>query len=140
MIGHGSKLTIVGPVGGTAVTKDLACLSIDFGSNKVDTPDVTDMLTPGTTRVFTPGLENPGDITVKYNSNPTDASQAALRAAKGLLYDFIVEYPGAVWYESGQGILASVDESLPDDKTATRTAKIQKSGPWTESAVAPTFS
>jgi hypothetical protein len=132
IIGHGSKLTIVGPHGGTAVNKDLACLSIDTGSNKVDTPDTTDMLTTGTTRVFTPGLENPGDVTVKYNSNPTDLSQVALLAAKGLLYDFKITYPGAVWVETFTGIVTSVDETMPDDKPITRTAKIQKSGPTTE--------
>jgi Lambda phage tail tube protein, TTP len=132
IIGHGSKLTIVGPHGGTAVNKDLACLSIDTGSNKVDTPDTTDMLTTGTTRVFTPGLENPGDVTVKYNSNPTDLSQVALLAAKGLLYDFTITYPGAVWVETFTGIVTSVDETIPDDKPITRTAKIQKSGPTTE--------
>ena len=133
IIGHGSKLTIVGPVTGTAVNKDLDCLSIDTGSNKVDTPDTTSMLTAGTQRVFTPGLENPGDVTVKYNSNPTDTAQAALLAAKGILYLFKVTYPGAVWVESFTGIVTSVDETVPDDKPITRTAKIQKSGPTVES-------
>ena len=134
IIGHGSKLTIVGPVTCTAVNKDLACLSIDPGSNKIDAPDTTDMLTPGTQRVFTPGLENPGDVTIKYNSNPTDASQAALLAAKGQLYNFKIVYPGGVWTEAFTGIVTSVDETIPDDKPITRTAKIQKSGATVESA------
>lgn len=137
ILGHGSKLTIVGPTGGTAAKKDLACLSIDTGSNKVDTPDSTDMLTAGTTRTYGAGLEAPGDVTVKYNSNPTDLSQAALHTAKGLMYDFIIEYPGGAWFESFSGIVTGVDESVPDDKYITRTAKIQVSGPRTESATAP---
>jgi Lambda phage tail tube protein, TTP len=133
IIGHGSKLTIVGPHGGTAVNKDLACLSIDTGSNKVDAVDTTDMLTAGSTRTFTGGLENPGDTTVKYNSNPTDLAQAALLAAKGAgLYDFKITYPGAAWVETFSGIVVSVDESFPDDKNINRTAKIQISGPKTE--------
>lgn len=132
IIGHGAKLTIVGPTGGTAITKDLACLSIDVGSNKIDAPDTTDMLSTGTARTYISGLENPGDVTVKYNSNPTDLAQAALLAAKGLLYDFKITYPGAAWVESFSGIVVSVDESIPDDKPITRTAKIQKSGTTTE--------
>lgn len=137
IIGHGSKLTIVGPVTGTAINADLACLSIDTGSNKVDTPDATDMLTTGTARVYNPGLETPGDVTVKFNANPTDAAQAALLAAKGLLYKFEVVYPGGAWYESFQGIVTGEDESVPDDKYITRTVKIQKSGPTTENATPP---
>lgn len=140
LIGHGSSLVIVGPVGGATgseVNLSLACLSIDPGSNKIDAPDVTDMLTPGQTRVYQPGMESPGDVTVKYNSNPTNPAQAALFAAKGQLYLFQVVYPGGAWYEFFEGIVTSVDETIPDDKPITRTAKIQKSGPTTESATAP---
>lgn len=132
IIGHGSKLTIIGPTGTTTINKDLACLSIDTGSNKIDTPDTTDMLTPGTTRVFTPALENPGDVSLKYNVNPTDASQLALKAAKGIMYDFKITYPGGSFEEKFSGIVTSVDETIPDDKPITRSAKIQKSGPTTE--------
>lgn len=139
LIGHGSKLTIVGPVGTSTPDLPLDCLSIDSGSNKVDAPDSTSMLTTGTARTYQAALEAPGDITVKYNSNPLDTAQAALKASKGLLYNFVVTYPGAVWFESGNGILVSVDESMPDDKFITKTAKIQKSGVWVESATAPTF-
>ena len=134
IIGHGSKLTLLGPVGGTATTLALACLSIDTGSNKVDTPDTTDMLTSGTARVFTPGLENPGDVTVKYNANPTDTAQLGLSAAKGVLSNFKITYPGSTWVETFEGIVTSVDENIPDDKPITRTAKIQISGPKTEAA------
>jgi Lambda phage tail tube protein, TTP/IPT/TIG domain len=137
IIGHGSKLTIVGPVSGTAVNLDLACLSIDNGSNKIDAADSTDMLTTGTQRVYTAGLEAPGDVTVKYNSNPVDFAQAALLAAKGILYNFKIVYPGNVWSESFQGIVTSVDESAPDDKFITRTAKIQKSGATVEAQPGP---
>ena len=136
ILGHGSKLIIVGPFGGTAVTLTLACLSIDPGSNKIDTPDSTDMLTPGAVRTFGSGLETPGDITVKYNSNPTDTAQAALVAAKGVPYIFQIEYPGGTWYEDFVGIVNSIDESIPDDKFITKTAKIQKTGPTSASATA----
>lgn len=137
IIGHGSKLTIVGPVSGTAVNLDLDCLSIDPGSNKIDAPDTTSMLTAGTARVFTPGLENPGDVTVKYNFNPLDLAQAALRTAKGVLYNFVITYPGNVWAETFQGIVTSVDGNLPDDKAITRTAKIQISGAKAEAQPGP---
>jgi hypothetical protein len=128
LIGHGSKLTILGPTGTTTVNKILACMSIDFGSDKVDTHDTTDMLTPGTQRVKIPGLENSGDLAIKFNVKPGDASQQALRAAKGQLYDYVVTYPGNVRTRSFTGIVSSIDESIPDDKAATGSAKIDISG------------
>lgn len=129
VIGHGSTLTIIGPTGTTTINASLACLSIDFGSNKIDTPESTDMLTAGTTKVFIPGLENSGDISLKYNVKPGDAGQAALAAAKGILYDFKVTYPLNVRTKTFTGIVNGVDESIPNDKLATRSAKIQVSGP-----------
>ena len=132
LIGHGSKLTVLGATSTAptyTVNKDLDCLSIDFGSNKIDTVDSTSMLTTGTARTYNPGLEDEGDVTVKYNVNPGDSSQAALAASRGVLYDFKVTYPGAVRVVTFSGILASLDESIPDDKNATKTAKIKISGP-----------
>lgn len=136
IIGHGSKLVIVGPVTGTAINANLDCLSIDSGSNKIDTPDTTSMLTTGNVRTKIAGLETPGDVTVKYNSNPTDTGQAALNASKGIPYLFQIVYPGGVWYELFTGIVSSVDETMPDDKPITRTAKIEITGPRTEGAAA----
>jgi hypothetical protein len=128
IIGHGSTLTILGPTGTTTVNQALACLSIDFGSNKVDTPEVTDMLTAGTTKQFIAGLENSGDVSVKYNVKPGDAGQAALAASKGIIYDFKVTYPGNVRTRAFTGIVNSIDESIPNDKAATKSAKIQING------------
>ena len=128
LIGHGSTLTVLGPTGTTTVNVAIGCISIDFGSNKVDTPEVTDMSTSGTQKVFIPGLENSGDISVKYYVKPGDAGQAALAAAKGILYDFKAAYPGNFIVKSFTGIVNGIDESIPDDKPATRSAKIQVSG------------
>jgi hypothetical protein len=128
IIGHGSTLTVIGPTGTSTVNAAVACLSIDFGSNKVDTPETTDMLTPGTTKVFIPGLENSGDVSVKYNVKPGDPGQAALATAKGQIYDFKVTYPGNVRTRVFTGIVNSIDESIPDDKAATKSAKIQING------------
>ena len=78
-IGHGSSfnlmvLTVPTPINGVT--------DVTFGSNKIDVTDTTDMGTAGTIRVFTAGLENPGDATIKLNHKPGDTSQAALLAAK----------------------------------------------------------
>lgn len=129
VIGHGSVLTVIGPTGTTSVNQNVACLTIDFGSNKVDTPETTDMLTAGTTKVFIPALENSGDISAKANVKPGDPGQAALFASKGILYDFKVAYPGNIRTRAFTGILNSIDESIPDDKPATKSYKIQVSGP-----------
>jgi hypothetical protein len=128
IIGHGTVLTIIGPTGSSTINLPLAVLSVDFGSNKIDTPEVTDMSTPGTAKQFIAGLENSGDLSIKYNVKPGDAGQQALVAAKGLIYDFSVVYPGGVRTRAFTGIVTSVDESIPDDKPATKSAKIQING------------
>lgn len=131
IIGHGSKISMVGPTGGTQLTTpvDLACLSIDTGSNKVDTPDTTDMLTTGTQRTFTPALENSGDVSIKWNYKPTDPGQAAFILTKGVLYNFKITAPSpCTWTRTFSGITQGIDYSFPDDKPITGSAKIQISG------------
>ena len=139
LIGHGSILTVLGPTGTTTVNLPVALLSLDFGSNKVDTPEVTDMLTAGTTKTFIPGLENSGDFSGKYNVKPGDPGQAALAAAKGQIYDFKAAYPGNVRVRAFTGIVSSIDESIPDDKAATKSVKIQITGPIVDTEVSGTF-
>ena len=129
IIGHGSTLTILGPTGTSTINATLACLSIDFGSNKVDAIDTTDMATPGIARTKTGGLENSGDVSIKFNVKPGDAGQQALATAKGAgLYDFKVAYPGGVRARTFTALVISLDESIPDDKAATKTAKLEVSG------------
>ena len=131
LIGHGSILEIIGPTGGTQLTSPLqiACLSIDPGSNKIDTPDTTDMLTPATQRTFTPGLENSGDVSFKFNYKPTDAGQAGLVVAKGVLTNYKIVAPSpSTWSRAFSGILTGLDWSYPDDKPITGSGKIQISG------------
>ena len=138
LIGHGSVLEIEGPTGGTQLVTPLqvACLSIDPGSNKVDTPDVTDMLTPGTQRQYVPALENPGDVSIKFNYKPGDAGQAGLLATKGVLTNFKIVAPTpSTWNRAFSGILQSVDFSFPDDKPITGSAKIQISGAVTDTTM-----
>ncbi|HZP06774.1 MAG TPA: fibronectin type III domain-containing protein [Terracidiphilus sp.] len=137
-IGHGSKLVIVGPVGGSNVNLNLDCTSISRGSNKIDTPENTSMLTAGNVKTYQGAMEAPGDVTAKFNSNPLDAAQAALIAAKGLLYNFQIVWPGSIWFLSFEGIVQGDDEEFPDDKLITGTAKIQISGPVVRSATVPT--
>lgn len=135
VIGHGSKLSMIGPTGGSALETPLvlACLSIGTGSNKVDTPDVTDMQTSGTQRVFQAALENSGDVTVKFNYKPTDTGQAGFTATKGLLYNFLITAPSpSTWTRAFSGILQGVDFDFPDDKPITGSGKIQISGPITD--------
>jgi predicted secreted protein len=132
-IGHGSQLELGNGAGGSEIFQPIAgVMSIDLGSNKVDTHDVTDMGTAGTTRVFIGGLENSGDISAKLNVKPGDVSQLALFTAKdGLVHNFKTIYPGAVRTIAFAGIITSLDESVPDDKVPTLTVKIQITGPKT---------
>lgn len=126
-IGHGTQFEL--QVGST-YTPIEGVTGADFGSNKVDALDNTDMGTSGTTRTYIGGLENPGDLSVKMNVIPADSSQAALFTAKdGTVHNFKVIYPGAVRTRTFSGIITSIDESVPDDKLPTYTCKIQVSGP-----------
>ena len=122
---------MVGPTGGTQLTTpvDLACLSIGTGSNKVDTPDTTDMLTAGVTRTFQAALENSGDVTIKWNYKPLDPGQAAFILTKGQAYNFKITAPlPSTWTRTFSGINQGIDYEYPDDKPITGSAKIQISG------------
>lgn len=133
IIGHGSKLVIKGPTGGSALGTPLnvACTSIATGSNKVDTPDSTDMLTAGTARTFIAGLENSGDFSIKFNFKPADAAQVAYLATKGIATDFAIVAPGGAWSLDFSAINTGVDYDFPDDKPVTGSSKAQISGPVT---------
>jgi hypothetical protein len=135
VIGHGSQLELGNGASGTEIFLPISgVLSIDLGSNKVDTHDKTDMGTPTNKRVFIGGLENSGDISVKLNVKPGDASQLALATAKdGLEHNFKAIYPGAIRTIFFAGIITSIDESIPDDKLPTYSVKIQISGDKTVS-------
>ena len=133
-IGHGSSLELGDGATPEVFTAIDGVISIDLGSNKIDLVDNTDMGTTGTQRTFVDGLENPGDVTVKLNVKPGNVSQASLFAAKGAgVKNWKVVYPAAVRTISFAGICLSVDESIPDDKLPTLTAKIQVSGQKTYS-------
>jgi Lambda phage tail tube protein, TTP len=138
VIGHGTQLELDTSIPANGTSGDTwltisGVTSVDLGSNKVDTHDNTDMGTAGKVRTFIDGLENAGDISVKMNVKPGDATQTALTTAKdaGGLHYFKVIYPGAVRTCVFQGIITSIDEAIPDDKLPTQTAKIQISGPKT---------
>ena len=136
LIGHGSQLELDTTVSGTGIDADAwvtitGVTGVDLGSDKVDTHDTTDMGTAGTKRVFIPGLEAEGDVSVKINVKPGDTTQATFIAAKGLVSFWKIVYPGAVRTVKFSGILISIDEAIPDDKPATYTAKIQITGPKT---------
>jgi hypothetical protein len=110
----------------------LALTSLDKSGNKIDTPDVTDMLTTGIARVFLPGLENSGEVSLKYNVKPGDAAQAGYIATKGVATDFKL-MDGLGNSAAFSGINTGIDYSFPDDKPVTASSKIQISGPvvWT---------
>ena len=125
-IGHGSKFEIA--VAST-LTPVAGVTSISFGSDKIDAIDNTDLGTAGTTKTFTPGMENPGDVSLKLNVIPADASQLALFAAKGIVTGMKVIYPLSVTASRVfDGIITSIDEDIPDDKLPTYTVKIQITG------------
>jgi len=128
-IGHGSKLTIAG-----TTPVDVDCLSIDTGGNKIDTPESTSMLTTGTQKTYGVGLEDSGEVTVKFNFNPSDPGQMALIATKGTVASFKVSAPaGVTWSRAFSGILNSgPDYTFPDDKPVVGTVKIKITGPYTD--------
>lgn len=128
LIGHGGSFNLM--VSGTPAPIN-GLLSVDYGSNKVDTPETTNMGSSGTARTFIPGLENSGDVTVKFNRLPTDTSQAALIAAKGSVQSFQHIEEGELSTQSFSGIITSFTKSAPDDKLQTCTFKIQLTGPVT---------
>ena len=143
VIGHGSQLVMgtATPAGGawsgtgesTTPTIVAGLATIDFGSNKVDTIDSTDMGTPGTVRTYVPGLENPGDVSVKLNVKPGDPTQAALHLAKGGgAFDFKAIAPGTAFTRAFSAIVTSWDLSIPDDKLPVVTVKLQVTGPIVE--------
>jgi hypothetical protein len=111
--------------------------SVQFGSDKVDTVDVTDTNSPGGNKVFIPGLEDTGDCTITANSLPEDSTQLALLAIKNghASTTFAFTYPTAAGGGSKTftGIVTSVDESLPLDKEAKITYKVKISGAITTS-------
>lgn len=134
VIGHGSSLEFDTTVPPTGITGDTWAIlagvnSIDFGSNKIDTIDNTDMLTSGVQRTFISGLENSGDVSLKINVKPGDTTQSQFRALKnaGIQY-FKAIYPGGTQTVAFTGLVTSIDLSIPDDKLPTWTAKIQISG------------
>lgn len=136
MIGHGSKLQF-GPIATPVVygTPVVGVQSIDFGSDKLDHIDNTDMLTPGNARTFEGGLFDAGDVTAKINLVPGDATQLALAATvgTGVVYSWQVIYPGTVRTRTFLGLALSLSEADPDDKKPTQTLKIKVSGTITNS-------
>lgn len=130
LIGHGLQFEL--NTTGSTYVAIAGTTSVDFGSNKVDTLETTNTGTSGTTRTYTGGLENPGDVSVKLNLLPADATQADLYAAKdGTVRNFKAALAGAVATYAFSGIITSIDRSLPDEKLCTLTCKIQISGPIT---------
>jgi hypothetical protein len=105
--------------------------SVQFGSDKVDTVDVTDTNAVNAAKVFIPGLHDSGDCTVVCNSLPEDTTQQALIALENppasTTFSFV--YPAAVGgSKTFTGIPVSHDESIPLDKEAKITFKIKISG------------
>lgn len=128
IIGHGSQFEV--NTTGTTYVAVAGVTAVDFGSDKVDTHDTTDMGTTGITRTYIGGLENPGDVSIKMNLLPGDATQADLYTFKdGLPHNFKAITAGTVSTRTFSGIITSLDVAIPDDKLATLTCKIQISGP-----------
>lgn len=130
-IGHGAQFE-VNTTGSTYVAV-AGCLNGDFGSNKVDTLDTTDVGTTGITRTFTGGLEDPGDFSAKFNYLPGDATQQDLRTQKdGAAHTYKWLKPGGAQLRQFSAIIQSIDYSDPDDKLQTFTVKLKLTGPVTD--------
>lgn len=133
IIGHGSTLQIDTTVGGTGIAGDTwttvaGITTMGLGSDKVDTHDNTDLGTTGIHRSYISGLQDDGDVSVKMNVVPGDASQLAFLTGKAKPIFYKIVYPGAVRTIAFQGILVSIDEEIPDDKLPTFSGKIKITG------------
>lgn len=128
IIGHGAQFEL-NTTGSTYVAV-AGCTSGSFGSNKVDSLETTDVGTSGTAKTFTPGLEDSGDFSAKFNYLPGDTTQQNLRTFKGdgLLHNFKYIAPGATQSRLFSGFITSIDMEWPDDKLVTFTCKIKLSG------------
>lgn len=127
-IGHGASLSY--SVDGTTYTPIPGVTSVDFGSSKADTVDVTAMDTAGVTRTFIGGLFDAGDCTAKLNVIPGDTSQAAVRAylGDGIAHQFQYKDSGAIETHTFNAVVVSMDMSVPDDKQATYSLKLKIAG------------
>jgi hypothetical protein len=128
VIGHGSAFEVESVVPGTFTTI-AGVTEVDLGSNKVDAIENTDMSTAGNKRTYQGGLEDPGDITVKINVKPGDASQTYVFTCKdATVRNFKIVYPGAVRTLAFAGIILSIDETITDQKLPTFGVKVKISG------------
>ena len=126
-IGHGSTF-VLNDVPATPVTV-AGVTSVEFGSSSGQALDSTDFGTSGNRRTYQGGLVDEGDVTVKGNYIPGDATQTSLLGYfDGGTHDFKVVYPGAVATETFSGIVTAFDKSIPDDKFPEFTCKIKVSG------------
>jgi predicted secreted protein len=128
-VGYGMQLYFVDSTG---AQHELAGLQqVSFGSDKVDTVDVTDTDATSGNKEFIPGMQDQGDCSVSANYLPGDTTQLALRTTKDALVatTFAFVQPAAVGgSRTFTGIITSVDVTLPLEKEAKLTAKIKITG------------
>jgi Lambda phage tail tube protein, TTP len=110
--------------------------SVDFGSFKVDTPEVTSADNTDGIKRFVATLQDHGDVTVTIIYNTADATHQALRTASLALgsaatHNYKVVNPTGFLTYSFQGIITSFDTKMTLDKDTELTVKIKISGPLT---------
>jgi predicted secreted protein len=127
-IGHGTKFSLMTTPPGT-YTDIKGVLSVEFGSDKTDQIDTTAFDTPGNTRTYDGGLNDPAEVTIKGRYIPGDTSQTTLRTAKdGTVHSFKVTYPGGTITETFDGIITEFSKTIPDDQKMEFTVKVKMSG------------
>lgn len=128
-IGHGASFAFGDGASPEVFTAFAEVTSITPPSDNIDVIDATHMASPGNTREFIQGLNDPGEASFEINWTRTNNTQIqALR--NGGTSNFRITFPGSpavTW--TFAGFLIGYEPSIPvDDKmTATVTFKVTSS-------------
>ena|SRR5882724_5893799 len=110
--------------------------SVDFGSFKVDTPEVTSADNTDGVRRYIATLQDHGDASVSIIYNPADTTHAALRTASlaqgtAATHNFKVVNPSGFLTYTFAGIITTFETKITLDKETDLSVKIKISGPLT---------
>jgi predicted secreted protein len=104
--------------------------SVDFGSSKVQTEEVTSADNTDSARRYVSTLYDAGDVSIEVIWNPSDATHVSLRTAfmaRGQ-HNFKVVNPASLGTYTFAGIITSFDVKEHIDKPADLSVKVKISG------------
>lgn len=131
VLAKGSKLSTgdgASPEGFTQIT---GVVEINVPNPEVGDLDTTDHDTTNKTKTYEPGLTEPGDMSVMYKYDPTDAEQIALETARdaGTVGNYQTEVPTSpVDQQTFSAYVKSVEPATPIDGHYTKRATLKVAG------------